>query len=746
MNTKEESLQSIVSKYINTTNCSVFLTGKAGTGKTTLLRKIKDHTHKNMVVAAPTGIAAINAGGVTLHSLFQLPFGAFIPDNDGVDPEKIRTLAHFNTPRSLIKNIQMHTVKRNLIKRMELLVIDEVSMMRADLLDAVDLICRSVRREHQVPFGGLQVLFIGDLLQLPPVVKNDEWMYLKKYYKSPYFFDAQVLQNNRPIHIELEKVYRQTDSEFIGLLNNFRDNKVNKADIELLNRYYQPNFNQQNNDGYIQLTTHNTIADKKNKECLAELQSKTYSFRSDVKGDFKEHQYPLDETMQFKKGAQVMFIKNDFSGKQRYFNGKIGTISAISSDEIEVSFDDGSDPVWVEQYTWENKKYSLNKETAEVEEKVVGEFKQFPLKLAWAITVHKSQGLTFDKAIIDVEKAFAAGQIYVALSRLTSLDGLVLVSKVPTSGIGADPSLNNFNQQKLSVEALQPILNEESKKYFNSFVIKAFDFNDLILALHQHLKSYSKDEKRSKKQQYKDWAEELLKATEPLQGVANSFRNQVQRIIHQADEGYVEHLTERVDKAIEYFQAPLKERHAEVVKHIEKVSAQKGVKKYLSELSDLSAQYYALLHNILKARTLLQSSQKGLDVNKEDLEKPDVKKQSEVAASKTKALKDKKVKTPKISTHLVTCALYKQGNDIAAIAKERGLVKTTIESHIAKCIEESIITLNDFVDCESRAEIEKGIRMSGATSLSDIREYLKYKYSYADIKYVQAWMKSDKVL
>jgi len=746
MNAEIESLQSIVSKYINTTNCSVFLTGKAGTGKTTLLHQIKNHTHKNMVVAAPTGIAAINAGGVTLHSLFQLPFGAFIPDNDGMDTSRMQTLAHINTPRTLIKNLQMHTVKRNLIRQMELLVIDEVSMLRADLLDAIDLICRHVRRQHQTPFGGLQVLFIGDLLQLPPVVKNDEWSYLKKYYRSAFFFDAQVMQYSQPVHIELEKVYRQSDTVFINLLNNLRDNKITKSDIDLLNQYYQPGFSQKSNDGYIQLTTHNAIADQKNKECLEELKSKSYSYSSTIKGDFKEHQYPLQEVMQFKKGAQVMFIKNDFSGQQRYFNGKIGTISTITRDEIEVTFSDGSDPVWVEPYTWENKKYTLNKETNEVEENVVGEFKQFPLKLAWAITVHKSQGLTFDKAIIDVGKAFAAGQIYVALSRLTSLDGLVLATPVPNQGIAVDESLNAFTQKKLSQDDLMPILNVESQKYFNDFVLKAFDFTDLVVALHQHVKSYTKDEKRSAKQQYKEWAETVLKDTEPLQGVANSFRAQVYRIVSDAQSNYVLHLTERVVKAISYFHDPLKSCHTNIIKHIDQVSAKKGVKKYVTELKELAAKYYALMQNMLKARALLESAQKGLDVNKEDIEKPDLEAQSNEKEPNSKAKKEKGVKVPKVATYLVTCALYKQGKDIEAIAQERGLVKTTIESHIARCIKEGILALNDFVGHEPRQAIEKGVRLSGATALSEIREYLKYEYSYAEIKYVLAWMESDKVL
>lgn len=746
MNAQSESLQSLVSKYINTTNRSVFLTGKAGTGKTTLLHRIKAHTHKSIVVAAPTGIAAINAGGVTLHSLFQLPFGAFMPDNNGIDTASMQTLAHFNTPRTLIKNLQMHKVKRNLIKQMELLVIDEVSMLRADLLDAIDLICRHVRRQHNTPFGGIQVLFIGDMLQLPPVVKQDEWNYLSPYYKSPYFFDALVLQQQQPVHIELQKVYRQSDQTFVDLLNHFRDNKVTHADIQLLNQYYRPDFNQENNDGYIQLTTHNAIADAKNKECLAELGGKTYSFEAAVKGDFKEHQYPLQPTIEFKKGAQVMFIKNDFSGQQRYFNGKIGTISFINKDEIEVSFSDGTDAVTVEPYTWENKKYSLNNETNEVEEKVVGEFKQYPLKLAWAITVHKSQGLTFEKAIIDVNKAFAAGQIYVALSRLTSLDGLVLLSPIPQQGIAADDSLRSFVQQKMNPDALEPILKEESQKYFNLFVLQAFDFNELMITLYQHIQSYSKDEKRSKKQQYKDWAVKLLADTEPLQNVANSFRSQVQRIIADGNHDYISHLIERVDKAISYFQPPIKECHSSIISQIETISSVKGMKAYTSELKELAAGYYALSQNMIKAKTLLESSEKGLDVNKEDIEQPDLGKQPQTSSKKQSKTKEKATKPSKVATHLVTCALYKQGHDVTSIAKERGLVQTTIESHLARCIEENILSLNGFVDFESRETIQKGIKNCEGKGLLDIREHLNRNYSYAEIKYVLAWMQSDGVL
>ncbi|GAF01874.1 ATP-dependent DNA helicase [Saccharicrinis fermentans] len=433
MSQQLDSLPQLVAKFINNTQQNIFLTGKAGTGKTTFLKSITQHTHKSVIVAAPTGIAAINAGGVTLHSLFQLPFGAFVPDNNGLPQQTIST--PINTPRTLLSSFQMHKNKRNMLKKMELLVIDEVSMLRADLLDAIDLILRSVRHQRDLPFGGVQVLFIGDLLQLPPVVKDDEWKTIGAYYPSVFFFHSQVLRQNPPLYVELEKIYRQSDDTFINLLNNLRNNIVTDADVKLLNKYYRPNYQQKSNEEIILLTTHNRIANDKNLKALRNIKEKSVFFKAEVIGDFSEHNYPTEAQLEFKKGAQVMFTKNDYSGEQKYFNGKIGTITRLHKDEIEVSFNNGDEPAIAEPYIWENKKYTVNKDSNEIEENIVGTFKQYPLKLAWAITVHKSQGLTFDKAIIDVQNAFAPGQIYVALSRLRSLDGLILTSPIPKEGL-----------------------------------------------------------------------------------------------------------------------------------------------------------------------------------------------------------------------------------------------------------------------------------------------------------------------
>jgi len=368
----------------------VFLTGKAGTGKTTFLKEIIHLTHKNAIIAAPPGIAAINAGGVTLHSLFQLPFGTFIPTNE-IDTSKGISF-QMSTPRTILENMQMNSTKRNMLKELELLIIDEVSMLRADILDAIDVVLKHVRRRRNEAFGGVQILFIGDMLQLPPVVKDAEWGQLKNHYHRMFFFEAQVLRQNKPIYIELEKIFRQTNQTFISILNNLRENKISENDIKTLNKYYEPDFQPKPEDGYVFLTTHNYKADQTNSNELKKINNKTYKYKAEVIGDFSEHMFPLEEIMELKKDAQVMFVKNDYSGEKRYFNGKIGTVSALSGESIEVDFNDGSEKVTVDKYTWENKKYSLNKETNEINEDVKGSFKHYPLKLAWAITVHKSQG------------------------------------------------------------------------------------------------------------------------------------------------------------------------------------------------------------------------------------------------------------------------------------------------------------------------------------------------------------------
>ncbi|MEA3316592.1 MAG: helix-turn-helix domain-containing protein [Bacteroidota bacterium] len=728
-----------VTRFINGTNQAVFLTGKAGTGKTTLLKQIVETTHKKTLIAAPTGIAAINAGGITLHSLFHLPFGSFIPEN--TIPGQGNYSFQITTPKTLIRNLKMNSKKKALIREMELLIIDEVSMLRADLLDAIDTILRYVRRSSKA-FGGLQILFIGDLWQLPPVVKNAEWNIIKNYYSNVFFFNANVFKQRDLIYLELEKIFRQTDSKFIDLLNNFRLNKISQTDIDILNKQYVKNFKLFDNEGYIYLTTHNYKANEINKKALAKLPGVSYHFDAEVIGDYSEYSYPVDLSLELKLGAQVMFIKNDYSGKQAYFNGKIGKIDDISDDNIRVSFTDGTPSAEVEKYTWENKKFALNSTTKEIEENIVGKFEHYPLKLAWAITIHKSQGLTFEKAVIDISQSFAGGQIYVALSRLTSLKGLVLAEPVSISGPKIDKDLAIFAESKISSDDAEKKYKSASKEYVNSKIVDAFNFNALIFALREHIETYNKDKKKSAKQKYLSWAEDLHKNTHSLVEVSRKFQNQVKSIVTKNENDYLLVLNERLIAAKDYFVPLLKDKQEEIEKHISEVKKEKGVKKYLKELKALQGDFYNRIIAIYKAEALCSAVINNEDIDNskfqsitENIQKPE----DEV---KTKSPKGKKKKgEPKVKTSQITYELYKQGKTIEEIAKERQLVLTTIEGHLATCIKEGKISVNKFLVSERVDEIIYAAEELDTDMLTPIKNHLDDEFSYSEIKFAMAHMK-----
>ena len=536
-------------RFINQTNKSIFLTGKAGTGKTTLLKEIIATTHKSTVVVAPTGIAALNANGVTIHSMFQLPFAAFIPDNKQL-PHFSDTVK-FENRDSLGRHFKMNNVKRSVIRNMELLIIDEVSMLRADVLDAIDFMMRKVRRNER-PFGGTQVLFIGDLLQLPPVVKNEEWEMLKKYYRGMFFFHSHIMQQYPPLYIELDKIFRQTDSEFIAVLNNLRLNKITSDDVQLLNQFVQPKFDLKSNKGYIILTTHNAKADTINAQSLQDLEGKQFTYLPEITDDFPEKIFPLDEHLQLKVGAQVMFVKNDLNFEKQYYNGKMGVIKSLTEKEIFVHFPEENKTIEVERYEWQNIRYKVNENTKEIEEEIIGTFVHYPIKLAWAITVHKSQGLTFDKAALDVSQVFAPGQAYVALSRLRSLKGLILLSPLQMNGISSDAEVLNYAANKASEEILQHSLAKETQVFWLNTLINAFDFKELAQEWRNHLFSYNAEAPKSPKTNNNDWAkiqnDKIAEILEP----SGKFMSQLHTIFsdENLDTNFVK---ERCDAAYQYF-------------------------------------------------------------------------------------------------------------------------------------------------------------------------------------------------
>ncbi len=733
----------IASSFVNGTNCNIFLTGKAGTGKTTFLKNIIHQTHKKAIIAAPTGIAAINAGGVTLHSLFQLPFGTFIPENITFREDDIPV--QINTPKTLTSSMQINKQKRQMIKEMELLIIDEVSMLRADILDAVDTVLRSIKRKREVPFGGTQVLFIGDLFQLPPVVKRDEQEYLGQFYSSMYFFEAKVLKNNTPIYIELDKIFRQSDPAFISILNNLRENCIKDDDIAILNKHHNPSFKPKKDEGYIYLTTHNRKVDNINRAELKKLKSKSYFFDAIVDKDFKEYLYPVEYTLELREGAQVMFIKNDYSGEQRYFNGKIGTVSALDKNAIEVDFNDGNPPIEVERYTWENKKFSLNKETNEINESITGTFQHYPIKLAWAVTIHKSQGLTFDKAIIDVSQAFAPGQIYVALSRLTGLDGLVLNASIPYNNLEADKEIHLFSQNKKNPSALTEVYTEESKKFIQNTTLYAFNFNALINQYNYHVSSYNKDEKRSAKQLYKQWAVNLQQDVVSLKSVADKFLKQLQQLAGYKDTNQLIKLRERVRAAKDYFEPRLKDFSKRIFDHIKEVKEHSGIKKYITELRDVERLFFSQLQSIYKAEALIIAALDNTEISRETMRKTGIyddryqmMEEKKVERLSNKKKSKKKETKNKVNTKEISFNLYKEGKTIEEIALERSLAHSTIEGHLAYYVGEGLLDVHEFVDKEKIYAIKEVARRLETTQLSPIKSKLGDEYTYSDLRFVMA--------
>lgn len=729
----------IAEQFINHTGRNVFLTGKAGTGKTTFLKHIISTTHKRAIVAAPTGIAALNAGGVTLHSQFQLPFGGFIPQHrDLVFTGNLK----FETKSTILRNMRMSDVKRQTIRNAELMIIDEVSMLRADVLDAVDFMLQSVRRNRK-PFGGLQILFIGDLLQLPPVVQRDEWEVLQEIYDSPFFFSALALRDDFPVYIELEKIYRQSDKSFTDILNNLRYNRVTQEDVEALNQYYKYGFKPAPESGYITLTTHNRIADSINQNELGKLLTRQFSYPAEVEGDYPEHIFPCENNLALKKDAQVMFIKNDPTGGMRFYNGRIGIVEELNDNKVVVKLDDGK-RVEVEKYVWKNIRYSTDETTKEIKEDVLGTFAQYPLRLAWAITIHKSQGLTFDKAIIDVRNVFAAGQSYVALSRLRSLDGLVLTSPFPTSGIENNEEVIRFEKTKHQQGDTNTILKLSALEYVEQSALAAYDFSDLTRAWQQHVSTYVKEESHSEKQKHESWAVAQLQLVKTLKESGDKFLKQLQTLFRDSEQRLA-FIEERLIAAKNYYDNPLKEISSNVFLQKRKMTFAKRAKSYANELEELDDLLLIRLKGLHKLAALTGALANGQSLNHEQWEKTfDLSwraKLNEVAVEMPAAKKKKKEKG---TTQLESFRMFLEGKTIEEIASARMLTTTTIEGHMAQMIKLGKLDIRKVVPEEKLQKLLSVIEHEKEPTLNNLKAKLGGSFSFGEIKMGLAHAQKEK--
>jgi len=746
-------------KFINQTQRSIFLTGKAGTGKTTLLREIIQSTHKNTVVVAPTGIAALNAGGVTIHSMFQLPFAGFIPDFN--TPEQFSGGVNFETKSTLVRHFRMNGIKKAVIQNMELLIIDEVSMLRADLLDAIDFTMRSIRKKNDQPFGGVQVLFIGDLLQLPPVIRNEEWETLRKYYNGKFFFHSHVMQQYPPLYIELSKIFRQTDDKFINILNNLRNNRIDAEDIKSLNQFVKPNFDLKENKGYITLTTHNHKADSMNAQSLQDLEGKLVTFQPEIIGDFPEKIFPVEQSLQLKIGAQVMFVKNDLSQEKNYFNGKMGIIKSLSEREILVYFPEEKKTIEVERYEWKNIRYFIDPNTKEVDEEVLGTFTHYPLKLAWAITVHKSQGLTFDKAAIDVSQVFMPGQAYVALSRLRSLEGLILLSPLQMNGISNDQDVMSYSNNKASEDLLSQSLQKETMRFVHNYLRNSFDWATLSQEWRNHQYSYNGDAEKSEKSKHMNWAKRQAQIIDEIVEPASKFMRQIDKLFHEETVN-VQFILERINAAYEYFFKTMDSLEFEILWKLEEVKRVKKAKQFFQELYALEEMHTKAVLRLMKAKQLIEIVATNKEICKENLDSPEIKlykfKKLEFIKEEFKRThatlveenyeverylpKKKEKKEPKKSTVEETYELWIQKNTIKEIAGIRKLTPTTIAGHIAKLIEAEKINITDVLPDERIREIAVIFKGYNEESLTPMKEKYGEKFTWDELKFYKASLKN----
>lgn len=802
--------------FIQYTGQNVFLTGKAGTGKTTFLKNLKWRSPKRMIVVAPTGVAAINAGGVTIHSFFQLNFGP-----------------QFGQPQEDDRQLRFSKDKINIIRSLDLLVIDEISMVRADVLDAIDRVMRRFRNRQKV-FGGAQVLMIGDLQQLAPVVKRDEWELLKTEYDTAYFFSSKALRETSYVSIELTQVFRQQDDTFISILNKVRDNVLDESSLKELNSRYNPQFNPSDEEGYITLCTHNAQAQRMNENKLTQLSTEEKSFDAQIEGNFPEYSFPTDACLQLKVGAQVMFVKNDPEAEKRFFNGKIGRITGFDEDSVLVQCPGEEDEIEVTPLLWENIKYTINKETSEIKEEVEGAFNQIPLKLAWAITIHKSQGLTFDRAIIDAEASFAHGQVYVALSRCRTLEGIVLRSPIAGHSIISDKTVKGFIQdveanppgekelqsakQAFQREQLSDLFRFYREMYLVTQVLKTMDenpgsFTEPVNGGFRKIKIHMQTELIDVAEKFQTQIDQFLKAEpdaeknqklqERVQKAAVYFTEKVQEVVKMLNELDLEVDNRELRKQITNrttdlnMEATVKLASYEVCRNVFSVKAIMEARAHA--LIDTSASKsktakakavapsehipHPELYNLLRAWRYEKSVEEGIPAyvvfsQKSLLElvtylptdKAALKLINGMGARKIERfgvgiieeirsyceennidrgeipLKEdpKKEKKSKVDTKKVSLELFQSGKTIAEIAKERGLVETTISSHLAHFVKTGELDVFQFLSKEKLEKILGHFKNTSDKNLTLAHEALGSEFSFGDLRMALSYLESEK--
>ncbi len=707
-------------EFVEKTGKSVFLTGKAGTGKTTFLKDVVMNSRKTVVVVAPTGIAAINAGGATMHSFFQLPLHPWVPG------------MKFESKFAFSKE------KRSIIKTIDLLVIDEISMVRADLLDAVDAVLRRFRNRSK-PFGGVQLLMIGDLQQLSPVLTDEDMQFLSQYYPTPYFFSSRALSQIDYVTIELKEVYRQQDQDFISILNSVRCGRPTNEAINALNSRHKPSFTPSPDEGYIRLTTHNRIADSYNEQQLTCIDEPSHSFDAVIEGNFPELSYPTDARLELKVGAQVMFVRNDPSAEKRYFNGKIGVITDFYEEFIIVRCPDDDEPIAVEPIEWENCKYVINEQTQEIDTEVQGVFRQYPLRLAWAITIHKSQGLTFDRAIIDAAYAFASGQVYVALSRCRTLEGLVLASPITSGAVISDHRVDDYiegqeNATQQSVSRLEDIKQE----YYKELLGELFDFKELA-SLQKRMLGVSSDFPSGTVVGLAQRHNDILNALNSKVVPVGMKWMQLIRLKPFAEVSS-QKFSDRIRKGCEYFMNELDHAYGEFLEKTKDIKAENKelVKRYNNIWNDLNAE--------LNSLRLLLKSMSELPFSTENYLRERQKAVYEASGFVPKELKTpKKTKTPKEKkekkedTKITTFKLYKQGLSIDKIAKERDYTRQTIVRHLAHYVANGMLSVDEFVSQAHIDAVTEAIEKVGTThGLAAVKEACPQEITYDDIHFVIA--------